>query len=319
MADEFDPTVETIKSYRSFNILSLDGGGIRGVIDAVLVDRINKEFPKFIRDLDLVVGVSTGGVHALALAANKPVFADKDLYEKSAKFIFADSFLDDFGDLWKSAGAVYSNKNLHKILEFQFGDMKLRDLDKKVAIVTFDLDNEVKDGSVSRTWKPKIFHNCPGIDSDGDELVVDVALRTLAVPMFFPTYQGYCDGGIVSNNPCMVALALALDPRSSKNNLETIKLLSLGAGKSGRYIKGNNHDWGAAQWAAKLLYMNLEGSIEMPNFQAKMILKDRFCRVDPELRGPVSLDNWKKIPELIDLAEEYNLESVFKWIQNRWQ
>ena len=319
MVDEDTPTIDTIKTYRSFNILSLDGGGVNGAVEAVLVDRITKEFPKFIQDLDLIVGVSTGVTQALALAADKRAPVVRELYEKSAKFIFADAFLDDFRDLWKSASANYSNKNLHKLLEFQFGDMKLRDLDKKVAIVTFDLDNAMKDGLEIRNWKPKIFHNCPGTDSDGDALVVDVALRTCAAPTFFPTYQGYCDGGVIANNPCMVALALALDSRSGKSKLENIKLLSLGAGKSGRYVKGNNHNWGAAQWAPKILYMMREGPIEMANFQAQMVLQDCFHRVDPVLRGPISLDSWKKIPELIDLAEEYNLEPTFEWIETNWK
>ena len=320
MADEPRPTAETIKKqYRSFNILSLDGGGVRGALEAVLLDRIQTEFPNFIRDLDLIAGVSTGGIQALAIAANKQPPVVREMYEKSAKYIFADSFLDDFRDLWKIAGADYSNKNLHKLLELQFGDMRLRDLDKKVAIVTFDLDNEVKDGSKVRTWKPKIFHNLPGEDSDGDELVVDVALRTSAAPTFFPTYQGYCDGGVAANNPAMVALALALDPRSGKCNLDHLKLLSLGAGKSGRYVKGNNHDWGAAQWASKILYLMLEGPIEMANYQCRMILKERFHRIDPELKEPFSLDNWKKIPELVDLAEEFDLESTLKWLDQHWK
>jgi len=320
MVDEPRPTVETIKTYRSFNILSLDGGGVRGTVEAVLVDRIEEEFPKFARNLDLITGVSTGAIQALAIAADKRPPVVRDMFEKCAKFIFADSFLDDFRDVWKLSGADYSNKNLRKLLDAQFGDMRLRDLDKKVAIVTFDLDNDAGINSPEvRTWKPKIFHNYPGPDSDGEERVVDVALRSCAAPTFFPTYQGYCDGGVAANNPCMVALAMALDPRAGEVDLEAIKILSLGAGKSGRYIKGNNHDWGVVQWAPKILYMLLEGPIEMANFQAKMILKDRFHRVDPPLRAPFSLDDWKKTPEMVDLATEFNLEPTIKWLETNWK
>ncbi len=317
MVDEPRPTSETIKTYRSFNILSLDGGGVRGTIEAVLLDRIVNEFPKFTQKLDLVTGVSTGGIQALAIAADKRPPVVREIYEKCAKFIFADSFLDDFRDLWKITGADYSNKNLRKLLEMQFGSMQLRDLDKKVAIVTFCLDNGTgANDSKVRSWKPKIFHNFPGPDSDGDASVVDVAMQTCAAPTFFPTYKGHVDGGVCANNPAMVAVAQAL---RNKTPLESIKVLSVGAGASGRYVKGNNHDWGAAQWGPKLLYMMLEGPIEIANFQCEMILKDRFHRCNPPLGESFSLDNWKKIPALVDLAEGYDLEPTLEWLEENWK
>ena len=319
MLDKPRPTADVIKSYRSFNTLSLDGGGVRGVLEAVFLERIQSGYPDFVRNLDLIVGVSTGGIQALALAANKQSPVIKEPYEKAARYIFADSFLGDFRELWKQAEANYSNKNLRKLLESQFGSMRLQDLDKRVAIITFDLDNEARSAAKNRTWEPKIFHNCSGYKSDGNELVVDVALRAVAMPTFFPTYQGYCDGGMVANNPAMMALANALDHRVGDSKLNQIKLLSLGAGKAGHFVKGNNHDWGAAQWASKMLYIALEGSIELVNFEAKTLLGERFHRVDPVLREVVSPDNWKKIPELIDLAKEYNLEPTLKWLKTHWK
>jgi patatin-like phospholipase/acyl hydrolase len=304
---------------RSFNVLSLDGGGVRGAVEAVLLERIQAVHENFFRDLDLVVGVSTGAIQALALAAGKTPPVIRDMYEKASKFIFADSFLDDFRDGWKLAGADYSNKNLRKMLELQFGDMKLRDLDKKVAIVTFDLDNEVTDGKRPRSWKPKVFHNFPGDDSDGEELVVDVAMRSSAAPTYFPTYQGYCDGGVSANNPAMIGLAQALDPRTAKMQVDEVRVLSIGAGQIERFVKGNNHDWGVAQWAPKLLYMMMEGSIEIANFQCKVILKERFHRVNPVLKGTFSLDNWEKIPELVEAATFHDLVPTVKWLKEYWK
>ena len=52
------------KPVENFNILSLDGGGIRGAFQAVVLSRLVKEYPKLLRDTDLIVGTSTGGIQA---------------------------------------------------------------------------------------------------------------------------------------------------------------------------------------------------------------------------------------------------------------
>jgi patatin-like phospholipase/acyl hydrolase len=316
--DTEKPEAARNKITRSFNILSLDGGGIRGTLEAVFVDRLAKECPRFLQKTDLVVGVSTGGLQALSLAAGKSPAEIREMYEVGLEHVFADSLLDDFRDLWKLAGADYSNKNLRKVLESRFGDMKLRDLGKRVAVVTFDLDNGVTAKTGFRTWKPKIFHNFPGEDTDGEARVVDVALRTTAAPTYFPTYQGYCDGGVAANNPVMVGVAQALDPRGSKTQLDHLKVLSLGTGRTELYVKGNNHDWGIGQWGAKLLHLVMEGPREMASFQCAMILKDRFHRVNPTLKGAYALDNWKKIPELVAVAEAYDLNPTLEWLEEHW-
>jgi patatin-like phospholipase/acyl hydrolase len=310
------------KINRSFNILSLDGGGVRGTLQAVIVDRIQKEhYSNFLRDTDLITGVSTGGIQALGLAAGTSTPEVRGLYEKSFKYIFADSLLDDFRDAWKLTGADYSNKNLRKLLRLQFGDMCLRDLNKKVAIVAFDLDNEVTSIHGVRTWKPKVFHNFSGSDSDGDELVVDVALRTSAAPTFFPTYQGYCDGAFASNNPALVGIAVALDDRClprNKYSLEHLKVLSIGTGRTGRYIKGKNLDWGVGQWAPKLVSLMMEAPVQMVDFQCQMLLKENYRRINPILGKAFSLDCWKKVPEMVKIAEDFNLKSTQDWLEERW-
>ena len=302
----------------SFNILALDGGGVRGILEAIFIERLDTAWPRFLQKTDLIAGVSTGGLQALSLAAGKSPTEVREMYEAKSKDIFADSLLDDFRDMWKIVGADYSNKNLRKILELQFGDMRLRDLNKRVAIVAFDLDNGSKGKNSLRTWKPKVFHNFPGEDTDGEERVVDVALRTTAAPVYFPTYQGYCDGGVAANNPSMVGVAQALDPRGSKAQLEHLKVLSLGTGQTELYVPGNNHDWGVAQWGSKLLYLLVDTPHEMPSFQCAMILKKRFHRVNPPLQGSFSLDNWKKIPELTAIAQAYDLDPTLEWLEEHW-
>jgi len=302
----------------SYNILSLDGGGVRGVMEAVFLRRLCEVHDYLLRDVDLLVGTSTGGIIALGLAAGLDPAALEALYTHKSDDIFDDSIFDYFKDLWKLAGADYSTDNLRKVLKAYFGDMKLRDLDKKVAIVTFDLDNELKDPK-SRSWKPKIFHNFEGIDSDEDFDVVDVALYTSAAPTYFPSVDGYIDGGVVANNPAMVGLVQALDTRAARQQLENIHLLSLGTGKVNRYIEGEDLDWGILKWGPQLFNLLFEGSTGMVDFECKQLLKGRYHKLDVVLEEAYDLDNWQDISKLVELANEEDISETVEWLARNWQ
>ena len=84
-----------ISKPQSFNILSLDGGGVRGALSATFVERIHNKFPNFLRDVDLIVGTSTGGIQALSLAAGLTPETVKKFYEDETEKVFANSFMDE--------------------------------------------------------------------------------------------------------------------------------------------------------------------------------------------------------------------------------
>lgn len=154
-----------------YRILSIDGGGIRGIITAIVLQRLisDSTISGFLNDVDLIAGTSTGGLLALGIANGLEPNYMRDIYEKKGGFIFDDSWIDNLLDIGKITGANYDIKNLEKVLKNIFGQTTLSGLKKHVLITTFDLDNESKDLN-SRTWKPKIFHNFKGSDSDGNEL-----------------------------------------------------------------------------------------------------------------------------------------------------
>ena len=196
-----------------FRILSLDGGGIRGVLTAVLLDRLQQQYPKLLNEqsdkVTLFAGTSTGGILSMGLAEGLSPQQIRDLYVVNGKSIFDSTWLRDIVDIGGLAGAKYDNGNLKHVLQQIFTGKRLDDLKRRVLIASFQLDNEASDPA-KRSWKPKIFHNFPGPDSDGAALVVDVAMETSAAPTYFPSYNGYIDGGVIANNPSMAALAQAL-------------------------------------------------------------------------------------------------------------
>src|SRR4051794_6359703 len=187
-------------------ILSVDGGGVRGVIPAVALERLSAEpgLEGWLDRVDLLAGTSTGGLLALSLASGIDVTRIRRLYEERASEVFADTFLDDVKDLGKVLGADYKVANLEREVRSVLGDGTLGQLEKRVLVTAFDLDNE---DPRARSWKPKIFHNFPGADSDGERLVYRVATASAAAPTYFETYDGYVDGGVFAINPSVCALA----------------------------------------------------------------------------------------------------------------
>ena len=179
----------------TYKILSLDGGGIRGLITSIMLERLEVRNPDFLSQVDLIAGTSTGGLLALGLASGLSPTQTRSMYEDKGHIVFKDSLLGNILDAGNLIGAAYPLRPLRDELILQFGEKRLSDLSKKVLISSFDLDNNPQNPDETRNWKAKFFHNYPGPDSDGDETVVDVAIRTANAPSYFPIYQGYIDGG----------------------------------------------------------------------------------------------------------------------------
>src|SRR5512135_383163 len=305
-----------------FRILSLDGGGIRGIITAIVLQRLSadKSLTGWLDSVDLIAGTSTGGLLALGLAQGIDLQIIRDLYDKKGKEIFDDSWVDNLVDLGQILGAQYDNQNLERELKAIFGQMTLAQLQKKVLITSFDMDNESADPN-KRCWKPKLFHNFPGTDSDGAELVYKVGLYTSAAPTYFPTMDGYVDGGVFANNPSMCALAQTQDIRSGdRPALADVVLLSLGTGTSLTYIPGTELDWGLAQWVKPLVSLILDGVSGIAHYQSQKLLGEHYHRVAPVFQPGVSLplDAVKRVPEMIQFAEGIDLSATIEWLGKYW-
>ncbi len=302
----------------TYRILALDGGGIRGVYTAVLLQQLSKQVPGFLGRANLLAGTSTGGILALALAIGMKADELVALYQDNGKLIFSKSLLREIGDLGALIGSKYDNANLEQVLRDKFGDRTLDDLlPRHVLVSSFDLDCPATPRT-PRTWNPKFFHNFEGDDSDGAEKVVDVALRTSAAPTYFPVCQGFVDGGVVANNPAMAALAQALDTGTGKQNLEDIRLFSIGTGVSPTFISGDTHNWGIAQWAHSLVNMMIEGMMGVADYECSRVLREKYFRLAPILPAPVALDAVDKIPDLIADANKVDLAASVSWLKTNF-
>jgi patatin-like phospholipase/acyl hydrolase len=306
----------------TYRVLSLDGGGIRGLITVILMQRLSQEpgLESWLSPVDLIAGTSTGGLLALAIAKGLDLQVIRDLYEDKGNEVFDDSWLDDVLDLGTIIGAQYHTKNLRRELLKILGSTTLGELSRHVLITTFDLDNEAPDPS-QRTWKPKLFHNLPGEGNDDSWLAYEVGLYTSAAPTYFPAVDGFIDGGVYANNPSMCALAQTQDSRNEvRPPLFEVTLLSLGTGTSLMYVTGKSLDWGYAQWAKPLVNLMLDGVGGIADYECKQILGSRYHRLAPKFPAGVSIqmDEVKRIPDMIAFANSRPIADTVAWLKQNW-
>jgi patatin-like phospholipase/acyl hydrolase len=307
------------KQLDPFLILSLDGGGIRGALQARLLERIEEATP-FLHKVDLIAGSSIGGINALCLAAGRKPSDVVNLFKKRSSEIFKqrdwwDTIAGPADEMFR---ADYDNDGLKKVVGDLLGSKKLGDLNKFVTITSFDLDNldiESKAKATRvykrRVWKAKIFHNFDTTGHDRAESALDVALRTSAAPTFFPSHQGYVDGGLVANNPSLCAIGRAV---KSGIELDRIVLLSLGTGSCPVYIEGDRLDWGYKQWLPHLLPMFMDGMVGLPDYICDQLLPARYARVHPPLDEDIPLDAIGRLGDLFDIADKADISAAAELI-----
>ena len=211
---------------QKFKILSIDGGGIKGLYSAVILAYLEEKYGPLYQYFQMLCGTSTGGIIALALSIGVPAKKIVQFYENMGPVIFKKtpilSSLKQF--FFKSK---YNNNKLKDVLYGIFQDKKLKDSKILLCIPAVDLTNQ----------KPVVFktphHNL--FNRDGNKKMVDIALATSAAPGYFPAVSvnkishKVIDGGIWQNNPAMIGLIEANSFFVGPNkNYEHIDLLSLG-------------------------------------------------------------------------------------------
>lgn len=219
-----------------FKILSIDGGGIKGIYSATILKHLQDEFcgnNHISEYFDLICGTSTGGLIALALTTKTDLTQIVDFYEKKGTEIFP-----KYGFLTKIRQGIYkgkySNKNLKKNLEEILENKTLNDANNLLCIPSFNIV----------TNKPKIWkfpHKEGNFSTDKNVKMIDVALATSAAPTFFPVHQisdfgKHIDGGIWANNPTLCGITEAIKyflNKEIKANKElkftSIEVLSIGS------------------------------------------------------------------------------------------
>jgi patatin-like phospholipase/acyl hydrolase len=292
------------------NVLSVDGGGIRGVIPAMVLADLEERTGKHTADLfDLIAGTSTGGIIALALTVpgpdGKPRWTANDLvglYLTEGPRIFHHSI----GQMLESGLGLldekYDARPLEEALQTYLGDAMVSESLTDVLIPSYDLEHR----------KPFFFKTDHAkLTPLHDWTMRDAARATAAAPTYFEPEKltaggetfALCDGGVFAANPAMCAYAEARrrHPRAE------IRLVSLGTGQLTRPLHFEDvRGWGLIEWARPLFDVVFDGVGDATEYQLEQLIPDAdYTRFQTELIGASdSLDNASEpnLDHLQDLA-----------------
>jgi uncharacterized protein len=303
---------------KKVRVLSIDGGGIRGIIPATVLAYVERQLAENTKNpnariadyFDIIVGTSTGGILSCFYLVPHPEKKEtnpsskytakqaKEFYIDKGYHIFNKSKLNSWMGLRQLFNAdKYSPKNLENIFLTEFGDLKMSELLKPCVVTTYDLIN-----------KRSFFFSSKESKSKNREFYVRDALRsTSAAPTYFPaakiknllTEQDMVniDGGVFANNPTMCAYAECCDsrfPQVNKPGARDLLILSIGTGGGNFYLPDVRikKKWGVISWAKSIPDIMMSGSLDTVDYQMKKLygtLEDEhrtnYLRIDVSFKN----------------------------------
>jgi patatin-like phospholipase/acyl hydrolase len=300
---------------KNVRVLSIDGGGIRGIVPASMLAEIERRTQKPISAMfDLLAGTSTGGILVLGLtkpgagtdSAGHSAQELVEFYENLGPRIFSRPWTHRLASGEGLIRSRYSDAPIETVLAEFFGDSRLKDAVTPVFVPSYELGRRT----------PFFFRSTMATRDAGYDYPMHVVARsTSAAPTYFPpeaipisgTNEKYVliDGGVFANNPAACAL---VEAKVQFPNATDFTVVSLGTGAAKeKPLMTEASDWGAAQWARPILDTVLEGVSSTVDYQLAQLLPPhqdgtaRYFRIQPD------------IPEAnraLDNAERSNLEAL---------
>ncbi|GBE11097.1 patatin-like phospholipase [bacterium BMS3Bbin12] len=284
-------------------ILSIDGGGIRGLIPAVLLEWLEARIGRPISEtFHLIAGTSTGGILAAGLCAPRgggPRFSAADLvgfYRDDGPEIFHSGLWHGVASLGGTVDERYPADALERVLQRRFGDLSLSQARTELLITSYDLER--RNPHFFKSWKAR-GERLRGQESAAQRefRLRDVARATSAAPTYFePAWVrnaagerfALVDGGVFANNPamCAVASARALYPKAGR-----YLIVSLGTGQAQRPIPYDQaRDWGLIGWARPILSVIFDGVSDTVDYQLIQQFPRGYHRFQTDLSAGVNDD-----------------------------
>jgi patatin-like phospholipase len=294
---------------RRFRILSIDGGGIKGLFPATVLAELERRYlggASIARYFDLVAGTSTGGILALGLGAGLTAASLADLYAHRGADVFpkpTESPVGRMRNWWRAKRSFlhyhYERTALEKLLLDALGAKLLGDSVVRLCIPAFE-------GKHSEVFVFKTPHH-PDYNIDRFEPMVKVALATSAAPTYFRPleHRDYTlvDGGVWANNPVMLAVIEALVCFDLER--DQIDVMSLGCGEDPYVVSDDQMNAGGKLAWADVIFAAMRLQSLAATNQARLLLgPPAVRRIDPPTNPkPILLDDFRRsLDELVPAA-----------------
>lgn len=287
-------------------LISIDGGGIRGLIALYLLKAIEKEARAPVaRRANVFAGTSTGGLIALGLASGLTIDSLIDLYRNHATTIFSKGIGKKLSSLFGLADEQYQSKPYEDLIKQTFGDKTLRSLKRNNVVIT---------STNITTRQLHLFSSFRAKNNEAEDYPLWYAARaTSAAPTYFePAKLGdeaLVDGGLLANNPALVT-TLHIKSLFGWDSVENLRVLSIGTGefKQG-YSYNKAKSMGVLAWAAPISATMMQASSNMDDFSMRYLYEDMssYMRLQPELHREIALDSVSKsdFKDMEDIATQY--------------
>ncbi len=295
-------------------ILTLDGGGIRGLVSAIWLEALEARLRAagkgpLQQHFDLVAGSSTGALITMGVGIGMPAADITALYERFGDEVFPGAAERLWSRVTRTfsqglSAPRYSPKGIERVLKQVFDTRTLGSVSPRAMAIAYD--TVARNPLFFKSYKPE----------HADIPLWEVCRAATAAPTYFPAHlatverrrRALIDGGVVANNPtaCAVAEAVRLNGDAS---LAGIVLLSVGTGQTTRPISEREATtWGPLEWAIPIIDVLFDGSADSVDYIATQLLGDgHYFRMQaPLTRGYDDFDNVDRtnVAALRDMAEE---------------
>lgn len=306
---------------KTFKILSIDGGGIRGIVPALFLTEIEKRSGQPISQLfDLIAGTSTGGILALGMTVpnddGTPRYAASEgvgFYADAGPLIFERSLWRVITTLASLSDEIYPSGPIEAALDKYFGDAMLSETLTDVLITSYDIERRI----------PWFFRSARAHQQPDYNFPMKVVARaTAAAPTYFETvrvdsadgetYYPLVDGGVFANNPTMCAY---IDAVRHYPGYDDYLVVSLGTGQNTKAIPYDSaKDWGLIGWVRPVIEVLQHGVNETVAYQMQGLLTDMPDGTRRYYRFQVTLDDET---DAMDNASPENMRALRLAAENK--
>jgi patatin-like phospholipase/acyl hydrolase len=314
---------------KTFKILSIDGGGTKGLYSMSLLNEFEKKYcipnGKLLSDyFQMICGTSVGSLIAIAISLKIPISIIMETFEKNASSVFPTGkkrskitqlFINLYYSIRQLSGDKYDVNPFKKILEAFTGDKTLKDVNNLLCIPSYCVNKS--QNCVFKNTKIE-FENFE--QSDINVKLVDIILASSAAPTYFPPHQiegdYFADGGIWANNPSELGVIESLKYFVGKDKeYDDYALLSIGnlSGEQQYQIKNATSFFNFTKLST-LFTMTINANSDSSEYFVKKMAQSNFgkdIRIEHEEKNEFPLDDSSE--EFLELLKKYGVDDAKKY------